>query len=230
MSTGKNLKKATKKQLKEILSRHYPVSIYWLEQDKCYFGFLPDFGASACSYTGDTREEVLSGLDKVFKDVVVFCLESGREIPVPSKDPTEPAPKDLKTIPVELKTTHAEHIEWGFKAGEGLCTEDRTKYVCGHLFSVDEIERLLHDAKAAARLLALNTGKTTWVTDDFVSSLVDVVLLPISGHKAFNWTFTGMKADAPNEWKRMKKRMKANVMGVLQLLWERNTRKDADEE
>jgi len=53
------------------------------------FAFLPDFGHSACSATGDTPDEALSRLSEVKGEVVRHYLETGKAIPEPGRGPHE---------------------------------------------------------------------------------------------------------------------------------------------
>jgi predicted RNase H-like HicB family nuclease len=70
----------------------YPVQIHWIDEDEgngYYCAFLPDFGHSACSATGDTVEEALKSLEIVKRDVVQVYSETGGTIPEPSGAPWE---------------------------------------------------------------------------------------------------------------------------------------------
>jgi predicted RNase H-like HicB family nuclease len=61
------------------------------EDDAYYFAFLPDWGASTCSYIGESPDDAVGGLLSVFKDVSIYYEETGKPIPEPS-----PLPEFLK--------------------------------------------------------------------------------------------------------------------------------------
>lgn len=69
----------------------YPVMIHKVEDsdDSYYMAYLPDFGMSTCSAVGDTMTEALEALEGVKQDVIVHFIESGHEIPTPSKCPMQ---------------------------------------------------------------------------------------------------------------------------------------------
>lgn len=75
------------KRIEEILKRNYTVLVEPIDVELGggFKAYLPDFGESACSAVGDTKEEARANLRQVKEDTVVFYLESGRPIPVPSK-------------------------------------------------------------------------------------------------------------------------------------------------
>jgi len=56
-----------------------------LEADgtRYYFAFLPDFGHSACSATGDTVLEAIEELDLVRQDVIRYFIEAEKKLPKP---------------------------------------------------------------------------------------------------------------------------------------------------
>lgn len=62
---------------------YYPVQVHRLFDGNRYyfFAFHPDFGASACSATGDTIEEALELLDKVRQEVITYLRDKGKPIP-----------------------------------------------------------------------------------------------------------------------------------------------------
>lgn len=73
-----------------ITERKYPILIHWVEEKDAsgyYFGFLPDFGCTACSAVGETIGELLENLDMVRKMIVGHYLKEGRDIPEPSPAP-----------------------------------------------------------------------------------------------------------------------------------------------
>jgi predicted RNase H-like HicB family nuclease len=82
----------TTSEVAEIMKRWYPVQIHLLgkeDGDPYYFGFLIDWGHSACSATGDTIGEMLENLESVKRNMIDYYLEAGIPIPDPSGDPTE---------------------------------------------------------------------------------------------------------------------------------------------
>ena len=82
-------------KLEELLAKEYPVKIYRIPEgpdSSYYFAFLPDFGHSACSAVGDTREEAIKALEFVKRDVIQYFLETGKQIPEPSKASFEESP------------------------------------------------------------------------------------------------------------------------------------------
>jgi len=72
----------------EIL-RLYPVSLQWMEdgEDSYWLAWLPDFGHSACSQTGETPGEAVEELGKVAEGVLAYYIEKGLEVPVARRDP-----------------------------------------------------------------------------------------------------------------------------------------------
>ena len=68
----------------------YPIEIHFLGEDDeregsgYFFAYLPDFGLSACSATGATKEEALRNLERVEFEVALHYEESERELPKPS--------------------------------------------------------------------------------------------------------------------------------------------------
>ena len=69
--------------LDELMERDYPVVIIPIkhDDDRYYMAYLPDFGWSICSATGDTIEEVLKNLERVKREVLIICKSGGRRIP-----------------------------------------------------------------------------------------------------------------------------------------------------
>jgi predicted RNase H-like HicB family nuclease len=68
--------------------REYPINIHYITEEGnsgYYLAFLPDFGYSACSATGDTIEEVIDNLREVYKEVVKCYLDTNKLIPKPTK-------------------------------------------------------------------------------------------------------------------------------------------------
>jgi predicted RNase H-like HicB family nuclease len=111
-------------QVAEIMARWYPVQIHRLgEEDGApyYFGFLIDWGHSACSATGDTVEEMLANLESVKRNVIEYYLEAGKPIPEPSGDPTESKerPRTFVRCPV-CDTTCS--LGYGPLSGDIPCT------------------------------------------------------------------------------------------------------------
>jgi predicted RNase H-like HicB family nuclease len=69
----------------------YPVQISFIS-DGYYFVFLPDFGASACSATGDTLDEALELLTGVLADITDYYREAGTPVPEPFSKAYNPVP------------------------------------------------------------------------------------------------------------------------------------------
>jgi predicted RNase H-like HicB family nuclease len=89
--------------IEQLLSRQYPVQIHHIAEEGTpgyYLAFLPDFGQSACSATGDTMPEAIERLSDVKRAIVQHYLDTGREIPEPSKGPHD-APV-LQQMPLRL--------------------------------------------------------------------------------------------------------------------------------
>ena len=55
--------------------------------NKQFFAFLPDFGASTCSYVGDNLLETIEGLKEHYPYICEYLKDTGREIPKPSIHP-----------------------------------------------------------------------------------------------------------------------------------------------
>ena len=93
-------------------SSQYPIELHFVSEedgDGYYFAFLPDFGHSACSAVGDTPMEALDSLNEVKEEVLEFLKETGREIPVPSCNPTHS--NELQQTPFRIsKTMHRQAI------------------------------------------------------------------------------------------------------------------------
>jgi predicted RNase H-like HicB family nuclease len=70
---------------------YYPINIHRIPEDGgfYYMAFHPDFGCLACSATGCTETEAIESLHLVRADVIAYYLESGKELPIPSKYPGE---------------------------------------------------------------------------------------------------------------------------------------------
>lgn len=65
----------------------YPIQIHHIPEEDgpgYYLAFLPDFGQSACSATGDTIPEAVDRLKEVQAQVFAYYRETGRKIPEPS--------------------------------------------------------------------------------------------------------------------------------------------------
>ena len=89
--------------IEQLLSRQYPVQIHHIAEEDTpgyYLAFLPDFGQSACSATGDTMPEAIERLSDVKRAIVQHYLDTGREIPEPSKGPHDAAV--LQQMPLRL--------------------------------------------------------------------------------------------------------------------------------
>lgn len=71
------------KTLEEYLKIDYPIRIeHIIEKDnKYYLAWLPAFGKSTCSATGNTEEEAISNLKQVKETVIQYYIENGRQIP-----------------------------------------------------------------------------------------------------------------------------------------------------
>jgi len=69
----------------------YPIEIHRIDEpDQSYYlAYFVDFGASACSATGDTIEEALETLNKVKKDIINYLIEKKEDIPTPSGNPLD---------------------------------------------------------------------------------------------------------------------------------------------
>ena len=69
--------------LDELLLRDYPVVIIPMkdEDEEYYYAYLPDFGCSACSATGETISEVIENLQKVKEDILTLYLSTDKDIP-----------------------------------------------------------------------------------------------------------------------------------------------------
>lgn len=64
----------------EIIKR-YPVVMHTITDGNCWFIYLPDFGRTACSATGDTPEEALETIKIVAQKIVRHYRDTGRELP-----------------------------------------------------------------------------------------------------------------------------------------------------
>jgi predicted RNase H-like HicB family nuclease len=70
--------------------KKWPIEIHFVEEKGepgYFFAFLPDFGHSACSATGDTIEEALQSLELVRQEVVGYYIDSHKALPYPSPPP-----------------------------------------------------------------------------------------------------------------------------------------------
>ena len=65
---------------------NYPIMIghKWEEDDAYYMVWLPDFGITACSATGETVEEALENLQGVYAAVDKHYRKTGKEVPRPT--------------------------------------------------------------------------------------------------------------------------------------------------
>lgn len=71
---------------------NYPIQIHYIKEDDApgyFFAFHPDFGASACSATGDTIPQAIMLLGKVRTEVLCYLRSSGKPIPEPSANPLD---------------------------------------------------------------------------------------------------------------------------------------------
>lgn len=61
-------------RLKEYIEKDYPIELLHVKDeevdDEYYIAFHPDFGASACSSAGESKEEALEGLELVRRDII----------------------------------------------------------------------------------------------------------------------------------------------------------------
>jgi len=70
----------------------YPINIHFIKDsdgEPYVFAYLPDFGHSACSATGETVVEALATLALVQEAVIEHYQERGKPVPTPSKSPWE---------------------------------------------------------------------------------------------------------------------------------------------
>jgi predicted RNase H-like HicB family nuclease len=72
--------------INKYTSLKYPIKIEKIiDSDSTYiFAYLPDFGSSACSATGETEEEALIELEDVKLDVIIYMILAGKKIPMPN--------------------------------------------------------------------------------------------------------------------------------------------------
>jgi len=80
------------KELQALFSVQYPIQIFFISEDGTdgyFYAFLPDFGYSSCSATGDTIDEAIVRLQLVKIDVIQYYVETGKSLPEPSKAPFE---------------------------------------------------------------------------------------------------------------------------------------------
>jgi predicted RNase H-like HicB family nuclease len=90
----------------------YPINICQLDDGDgghYHFAWLPDFGWSACSATGDTPEEALTNLRDTYKVITEVYDEDGKTLPPPSLPP-----RGLRDDPKPLKESF---YEWAKKIG-----------------------------------------------------------------------------------------------------------------
>jgi predicted RNase H-like HicB family nuclease len=83
-----NYYKEKNMKVKEIIDRNYPIILFFIKEEDgegYWFAFLPDFGNSACSAVGDTKQEALEILEEVQKEVVEYYLKTNKKIPKPSR-------------------------------------------------------------------------------------------------------------------------------------------------
>lgn len=107
MKTKKKEASQWNNEIEEIARQPYPIEIHVLsdEDGGGYHVFLPDFGHSACSATGDTVAEALTILEDVKREVVSLYLEKGIRIPEPSPNPA--VADTLQQVPFRIpKSTH----------------------------------------------------------------------------------------------------------------------------
>jgi predicted RNase H-like HicB family nuclease len=120
--------------IEELLARQYPVQIHHLQEEGAagyYLAFLPDFGQSACSATGDDMAEAIANLADVKRGVLQHYLETGREIPEPSPGPLEPPV--LQQMPLRLpKDIHDSMKQRASESGMSL-NAYATKVLTEHL-------------------------------------------------------------------------------------------------
>lgn len=73
--------------IKELF-KQYPIEIHYINNDSTggyYFVFLPDFGYSACSSTGETIKEATNTLYSVFQIIIEIMLNDNKQLPTPTK-------------------------------------------------------------------------------------------------------------------------------------------------
>lgn len=91
-------------ELKRLCDVKYPVEVHWMDEPETkagyYLVFLPDFGHSACSATGESIQEALNNLAEVKQTVLQHYLESGITVPGPSGDPTRQT--SLQQMPLRI--------------------------------------------------------------------------------------------------------------------------------
>lgn len=68
------------------MKKHYPIIVYRIEEhddDPYFIAYFPDIGQAACSATGETEQEAIDELGKVWKEVRSYYGEQGIEVPEP---------------------------------------------------------------------------------------------------------------------------------------------------
>ena len=68
----------------------YPIAIHFVPEDTgegYWFAYLPDFGWSACSATGETMGAALAQLRNVQQEVMAHFKETAKDMPKPSPPP-----------------------------------------------------------------------------------------------------------------------------------------------
>jgi predicted RNase H-like HicB family nuclease len=162
--------------IEELLARQYPVQIHHIPEEGAagyYLAFLPDFGQSACSATGDDMAEAITNLADVRREVFQHYLETGREIPEPSPGPHEPPV--LQQMPLRLpKDIHDGMKRCALESGMSL-NAYATKVLTEHL-TMWTVER-----KLDAFFEHLGTKLKPTITSEWVNA-PDVWRTEGSGH------------------------------------------------
>ena len=73
-------------EIDKLITR-YSVRIKYIEtdDDSYYMAYSPEFGAQACSATGESREEAVEYLTGVMKAVIRSVYMRGKELPEPDQ-------------------------------------------------------------------------------------------------------------------------------------------------
>ena len=72
---------------REEILKTYRICIEWLDDDRHWLAWLPDFGHSACSYADETLTATLHGLGGVAVAIVEYYKKKGKTLPTPTKLP-----------------------------------------------------------------------------------------------------------------------------------------------
>ncbi|WP_223649294.1 type II toxin-antitoxin system HicB family antitoxin [Hymenobacter psoromatis] len=62
---------------------HYPVVMYWSEEDQAYLVEVPDL--PGCLADGPTQAEAIANSRVIIQEWLAFAQETGRIIPAPSE-------------------------------------------------------------------------------------------------------------------------------------------------